>query len=68
MKEFAKTLGEVLNRPALFPIPKFAVKILKGELGDYVTDSQRVIPNKLTHSGYNFKFEKLGNALRDLIK
>jgi uncharacterized protein (TIGR01777 family) len=68
MKEFAKTLGKVLNRPALFPIPKLAIKILKGELGNYVTDSQKVIPNKLMQNGYNFKFEKLEDALENLLK
>jgi uncharacterized protein (TIGR01777 family) len=68
MKEFATTLGKVLNRPALFPIPKLAVKVLKGELGDYVTDSQKVIPNKLIKSEYQFKFENLEEALKDLLK
>jgi uncharacterized protein (TIGR01777 family) len=68
MKEFATELGKVLHRPALFPIPKIAVKILKGELGNFVTDSQKVIPNKLLQSGYNFKFENLEDALRDVLK
>ncbi len=68
MKEFAKTLGKVLHRPSLLPIPKFAIKILKGELGNYATDSQRVVMNKLLKSGYKFKFENLENALKDLLK
>jgi uncharacterized protein (TIGR01777 family) len=67
-KEFSKTLGKVLERPALFPIPKFALKIVSGELGEYVADSQRVSVDKIIKSGYNFKFENLENALRDLIK
>ncbi|MGB5849612.1 MAG: DUF1731 domain-containing protein, partial [Ignavibacteriaceae bacterium] len=68
MKQFAKTLGRVLHRPSFLPIPKFAIKILKGELGNYATDSQRVVMNKLLMSGYKFKFENLENALRDLLK
>ncbi len=68
MKEFAKTLGKVLHRPSFLPIPKFAIKILKGELGNYVTDSQRVVMDKLLKSGYKFKFENLEEALRDLLK
>jgi len=68
MKEFAKTLGKVLHRPSLLPIPKFAIRILKGELGNYATDSQRVIMNKLLKNGYKFKFENLEDALRDLLK
>jgi len=68
MKEFAKTLGRVLHRPFFLPIPKFAIKILKGELGNYATDSQRVVMNKLLKSGYKFKFENIEDALRDLLK
>jgi len=67
MKQFAKTLGRVLHRPSFLPIPKFAIKILKGELGNYATDSQRVVMNKLLKSGYKFKFENLEDALRDLL-
>ncbi len=68
MKVFAKTLGRVLQRPSFLPIPKFVIKILKGELGNYVTDSQRVVTEKLLRSGYKFKFENLDEALRDLLK
>jgi len=68
MKEFAKTLGRVLHRPSFIPIPKFAIKILKGELGNYVTDSQRVVMEKILRSGYKFKFENLEDALRNLQK
>jgi uncharacterized protein (TIGR01777 family) len=68
MKEFAKKLGKVLNRPVLFPIPIIAVKILKGELGNYATDSQRITVDKLLQTGYKFKFENIEDALRDLLK
>jgi uncharacterized protein (TIGR01777 family) len=68
MKQFSKTLGRVLHRPSFLPIPKFAIKILKGELGNYTTDSQRVVMNKLLNSGYKFKYENLEDALRDLLK
>ncbi len=68
MKEFSKTLGRILHRPSFLPIPEFAIKILKGELGNYVTDSQRVVMSKLLRSGYKFKFENLEEALRDLLK
>jgi hypothetical protein len=67
-KEFSKTLGKVLNRPALFPIPKIALRIVSGELGNYIADSQRVSMDKILKSGYNFKFENLEEALRDLLE
>jgi uncharacterized protein (TIGR01777 family) len=67
MKQFAKTLGRVLHRPSFLPIPKFVIKILKGELGNYAIDSQRVVMNKLLNSGYKFKYENLEDALRELL-
>ena len=68
MRQFAKTLGRILHRPSFLPIPKFAIKLLKGELGNYTTDSQRVLMSKLLNSGYKFKYDNLEIALRDLLK
>lgn len=67
-KEFSKTLGKVLSRPALLPVPKIALRIISGELGSYVTDSQRISVDKILNSGYKFKFENLEVALRNLLK
>ncbi|MFZ1517604.1 MAG: TIGR01777 family oxidoreductase [Ignavibacteriaceae bacterium] len=68
MKEFAKTLGKVLNRPSLFPVPKFMLRMVVGQAAEVVTASQRVIPDKLIKNGYEFKFTSLEVALRDLLK
>ncbi|MCU0342193.1 MAG: TIGR01777 family oxidoreductase [Ignavibacterium sp.] len=68
MKEFASTFGKVLRRPSLFPVPKFVLKIVIGETAEVVTASQRVAVKKLFESGYKFGFEKLEDALRDLLK
>ncbi len=68
MREFAKIFGETLNRPAIFPIPKFAMKMVKGELADYAVMSQRTSADKILNAGYKFKFENLEAALRDLMK
>jgi uncharacterized protein (TIGR01777 family) len=68
MKEFAKTLGKVIKRPSLFPVPKFMLKIIIGEAAEVVTGSQKVIPDKLIKNGYKFKFTKLEDALKDLLK
>ncbi|MGQ9644178.1 MAG: TIGR01777 family oxidoreductase, partial [Ignavibacterium sp.] len=67
MKEFAKTLGKVLHRPSLLPVPEFALKIAIGEAGKVVLMSQRVKVDKLLDSGYKFKFENLEEALRNLL-
>ncbi len=68
MKEFAKTLGKVLRRPSLFPVPKIAMKIVAGEVAEYAVMSQRTSAEKIIESGYQFKFEELERALRDLLK
>lgn len=68
MKEFAKTFGKVLRRPSLFPIPKLAMKIVAGEVADYAVMSQRTSAKKIIEAGYNFKFENVEEALRDLLE
>jgi hypothetical protein len=67
MKEFAKTLGKVLKRPSFFPVPKFIMNIATGEIADYAVMSQRTSANKILKLGYNFKFENLETALRNLL-
>lgn len=67
MKEFAKIFGSVMKRPSMFPIPKFAMKVIAGELADYAVMSQRTSVEKIVQTGYKFKFENLEEALRDLI-
>ena len=68
MHEFANKFGKVLNRPSIFPIPKFAMKLVAGELADYAVMSQRTSVEKILKSGYKFKFENLEDALRNLLK
>lgn len=67
MKEFAKTFGKILKRPSLFPIPKFAMKIVAGEIAEYAVMSQRTSVEKILNAGYKFRFENLKLALRDLL-
>jgi uncharacterized protein (TIGR01777 family) len=67
-REFAKTLGRVLRRPASIPAPRFAVAALRGsELADEVTTSQRVVPRRPLDLGFSFRFTELEPALRDLL-
>ena len=68
-REFSKTLGRVLRRPAVIPAPRFAVAALRGgELADEVTTSQRVVPRRPLDLGFNFRFDELEPALRDLLR
>ena len=67
-KEFGKTLGKVMERPALAPAPAFVMKTVFGEMSTVLLDGQRAIPNRLEEAGFTFKFPTLEAALRDLLK
>jgi uncharacterized protein (TIGR01777 family) len=67
--EFTQTLASVLSRPAVFPVPAFAVKLLFGEMGETVLlGSQRVEPTQLVSSGYPFRFRDLRASLQNTLK
>jgi len=68
MKQFAKILGSVLNRPALFNVPEFVLKLLLGEGVSAIIASQRVIPAVLNKAGFKFEFIKAEDALKDILK
>lgn len=65
--EFTKTLGAVLRRPTLFPIPTFGLKLMMGEFADFIVLSQNVLPEKTEVSGYEFRHRTLESALKDLL-
>ena len=67
--EFTKTLASVLSRPAILPLPAFAVKTVFGEMGEeLLLSSQKVEPGKLISSGYPFRFRELRPALQALLR
>jgi uncharacterized protein (TIGR01777 family) len=63
-REFSRTLGRVLRRPAFWPVPGLAVKALYGEMATIVTTGQRALPGRLTELGYSFRYPELEGALR----
>lgn len=67
-REFTKTLGRVLNRPTIFPMPAFAARLALGEMADeLLLASQRVRPTQLEQSAYVFRHPQLEPALRALL-
>ena len=67
--EFSTTLGRVLGRPAIFPMPAFAVRLAFGEMGDeLLLASARMEPARLRRAGYQFRFPQLEGALRKLLR
>ena len=67
-KEFTNTLGEVLKRPAVVPMPAFAAKLAFGEMAnDLLLASTKVAPKMLSDSGYEFQYPELEDALRHIL-
>ena len=67
-RDFTKTLGRVLGRPTIVPMPAFAVRLLLGELGEeLLLASTRVVPSRLQETGYPFCCQTLEGALRHLL-
>ncbi|HLS89011.1 MAG TPA: TIGR01777 family oxidoreductase [Sphingobacteriaceae bacterium] len=68
-KEFARTLGRVLGKPAWLPAPAPALRLVLGEMADaMLLSGQRVIPQAARALGYRFQYEDLTAALEDLLK
>ena len=67
-REFTKTLGRVLGRPTLLPVPAFAARLAFGDMADaLLLASTRVIPHRLQQAGYRFAYPELEPALRHLL-
>lgn len=68
-KNFYNLLGKTMHRPAVFPMPAFALKLMLGEMAtELLLPSQKVIPQKLIDTGYKYKFPDLSTAFRNILK
>lgn len=68
-EKFTKTLGKVLNRPTIIPIPAFGIKLLFGEKGEtLLLEGARVLPKRLEDVGFEFRFPDLENAIHHALK
>lgn len=64
--EFTRKLASALRRPAVLPVPGWALKLVFGEFAQALLDSGRAVPSALVEDGFQFRFETLEDALRDL--
>ena len=65
---FSRELARALRRPALFPLPAFVVRLLMGEMGEeLLLSGKKIVPEKLLHSGFNFHYDSLQAALRNIV-
>ncbi len=66
--EFGRCVAMVMGRPHYLPVPAFAMQLMLGEVSSVVLEGQTVLPKKLLDQGYQFKFPRLEDALRDLLR
>ena len=66
-REFTKTLGRVLHRPAVLWLPRVSLRTLFGGVADAALESQRVVPGKLAAAGFTFDHPEVDGALRFLL-
>jgi uncharacterized protein (TIGR01777 family) len=66
--QFTKTLGKVLKRPTILPMPAFAARLVFGQMADeLLLASARVVPKKLEEAAYRFQYPELEGALRHVL-
>lgn len=66
--KFTKTLGSVLNRPTILPIPVFALRIMYAEAASVLTDSKEVYPKALLDAGFTFEYPDIEASLKHILK
>lgn len=66
-REFTHAMAKAVHRPAIMPVPKFALNALLGELAGSVVGSQRVVPARTQAAGFQFKHPDIGATLRELV-
>jgi uncharacterized protein (TIGR01777 family) len=68
-REFTKTLGVVLHRPAILKVPSWAIQAVYGEMGkELLLTSTRALPRRLLSSGFEFRFPYLEHGLRHVLR
>lgn len=67
-RDLTRKLAATLHRPAIFPVPGFALKLALGGFGDALLASQHAQPKALEADGFKFRFPTLESALADLVR
>jgi len=66
-KVLTKTLAKILHRPAVLPIPIWLLWLMFGEGAAAISSGQNIIPERLLKAGFQFRFETIEHALRDVV-
>ena len=65
--EFTKMLASTLHRPAIFSAPRFALKLMYGDMAQMILDSQRVLPEATLAAGFEFEYPDLQGSLLEIL-
>jgi uncharacterized protein (TIGR01777 family) len=65
--EFTRALAAAVHRPAILPVPVFALKIVFGEMASVMTTSQRVMPEAAQAAGFRYRYEQIRPALESAV-
>ena len=65
---FTRALAAAVHRPAIFPVPAFALRLLFGEMSGILLASQRALPQAAERAGFRFRYPELAPALADVLK
>jgi uncharacterized protein (TIGR01777 family) len=66
--EFTRALASAIHRPALLPIPKFGLRLLLGEMADFLVESIRAVPAAAERQGFSFTYSHLQSALNAVLR
>lgn len=64
---FTKELAYAVRRPAIFPVPRFALQAMFGEMSRILLESQRIVPEGPARAGFEWRFPRLPDALQDVV-
>jgi uncharacterized protein (TIGR01777 family) len=67
MGDLATSIGHVLRRPSWVPVPAFILKAVLGEMSEVVLEGAKILPQRLSHAGFEFRFPDLRSALADIL-
>ena len=65
--DFAKALGNALNRPSFMTVPAFMIRLIMGELGSSLLNSQRLSSDKIIRYGFKFQHPDVNSALSEIL-
>lgn len=67
-RDFTRSAAHAARRPALFPAPAFALRLLLGDLSHLMLDSQRVLPDRFAKTGFCYRFDSVESAMKEVFR